>query len=227
MKSGLREIDLYAPLEKFLTHHGYIVHAEVVLSDISATKEGILLVVEVKLRFNLDVILQALERQQAADAVYIAVPIRNFRRYPRRWKTIRALCSRLGIGVLFVRFLEGRDPEVEVALHRKDVSRGNSKAKLLFMKEIEGRGTNQNIGGSSRVPIFTAYRREALRIAQCLAEHGPLSPQKLRALGCVPSTGSILLKNYYGWFERVSRGVYQLNEKGRKALEAYQAASSR
>jgi hypothetical protein len=119
MKSELREIDLYPPLEKFLTHHGYLVHAEVVLSDISATKEGMLLVVEVKLRFNLDVILQALERQRAADAVYIAVPIRNFRRYPRRWKTIRALCSRLSIGILFVRFVDGRDPEVEVALPRK------------------------------------------------------------------------------------------------------------
>ncbi|MCX7787299.1 MAG: DUF2161 family putative PD-(D/E)XK-type phosphodiesterase [Spirochaetes bacterium] len=227
MKSRLREIDLYAPLEKFLTEHGYIVHAEVVLSDISATKEGVLLVVEVKLRFNLDVILQAIERQRAADAVYIAIPIHNFRRHPRRWKAIRSLCSRLGIGILFVRFVEGRAPEVEVALHRRDVSKGNSKAKLLFLKEIEGRGTNRNIGGSSRVPLYTAYRKEALRIAQCLVEHGPLSPQQLRALGCVPSTGSILLKNYYGWFERISRGVYQLNEKGKKALEAYQAASSR
>ncbi|GAB4371163.1 MAG: DUF2161 domain-containing phosphodiesterase [Spirochaetales bacterium] len=221
MKRKLQEIDLYPPLEKFLSRHGYLVHAEVILSDISATKEGILLVVEIKLRFNLEVILQAIERQQVADAVYIAVPIHNFRRYPQRWKAIRDLCSRLGIGVLFVRFLEGREPEVEVALPRKVVSGGSSKGKLLFLKEIEGRGANQNTGGSSRVPIFTAYRKEALRIARCLAEHGPLAPRQLRTLGCVPSTGSILRKNYYGWFDRVSHGVYQLNEKGRKALETY------
>lgn len=227
MTAELREIELYPPLEKFLIQHGYLVHAEVVLSDISATKEGILLIVEVKLRFNLDVILQALERQRAADAVYIAVPIRNFRRYPRKWKTIRTLCSRLGIGVLFVRFIEGRDPEVEVALPRKDIVRCNSKEKLLFLKEIEGRGTNRNIGGSSRVPLFTAYRKEALRIAQCLAKHGPLSPRELRRLGCIPLTGSILLKNYYGWFDRIERGVYQLNEKGKKALEMYREGSSR
>lgn len=224
MKWGLREVDLYAPLEKFLVHHGYIVHAEVVLSDISATKEGILLVVEIKLRFNLDGILQAIERQRAADAVYIAVPIQNFHRYPPRWKTIRALCSRLGIGVLFVRFIEGRDPSVEVALPRKDLSRGKSKEKLLFLKEIEARGTNLNRGGSCRIPLFTAYRKEALRIAECLADHGPLSPRELRTLGCVHSTGSILLKNYYGWFERIARGIYQLNEKGRNAVEAYRAS---
>ncbi len=224
MKWRLREVDLYAPLEKFLVNHGYIVHAEVVLSDISATKEGILLVVEIKLRFNLDVILQALERQRAADAVYIAVPIQNFRRYPPRWKTIRALCSRLGIGVLFVRFIEGRDPAVEVALPRKNLSRSNSKEKLLFLKEIEARGTNLNKGGSSRIPLFTAYRKEALRIAECLEEHGPLSPRELRTLGCVSSTGSILLKNYYGWFERIARGIYQLNARGRNALEAYRAS---
>jgi len=225
MKSELREIDLYPPLEKFLTHQGYLVHAEVVLSDISATKEGMLLVVEVKLRFNLDVILQALERQRAADAVYIAVPIRNFRRYPQRWKTIRALCSRLSIGILFVRFVDGRDPEVEVALPRKEVARRTSKEKLLFLQEIEQRGVNRNTGGCTRVPLFTAYRKEALRIARCLKEHGPLSPRELRTLGCASASGSILLKNYYGWFQRIERGVYQLSEKGRKALEEYSSVS--
>lgn len=225
MKSELREIDLYPPLEKFLTHQGYLVHAEVLLSDISAIKEGRLLVVEVKLRFNLDVILQAIERQRAADAVYIAVPIRGFRRYPQRWKTIRSLCFRLSIGVFFVRFVDGRDPEVEVALSRQEKSRRTSKEKLLFLQEIEHRGTNRNTGGSTRVPLFTAYRKEALRIAKCLAEHGPLSPQELCTHGCVQASGSILLKNYYGWFERIARGVYQLSKKGRKALEEYSSVS--
>jgi hypothetical protein len=75
------------------------------------------------------------------------------------------------------------------------------------------------------VPLFTAYRKEALRIARCLKEHGPLSPRELRTLGCASTSGSILLKNYYGWFQRIERGVYQLSEKGRKALEEYSSVS--
>ncbi len=218
----LQEVDLFPPLQRFLSHHGYLVHAEVVFSDISAVKEGELLVVEIKLRFNLEVILQAVQRQQAADAVYIAVPLRNFRRYPKRWKEIRAVCSRLGIGILFVRFIEGREPTVEIALSRKTKTTcKDNKMKELYLEEMTKRGTNKNIGGSTRTPLFTAYRAEALKIARLLNEQGPLSPRDLRSLGSVPATGAILRKNYYGWFEKVNRGIYQISEKGKAALKSF------
>ena len=37
----------------------------------------------------------------------------------------------------------------------------------------------------------------------------------------VGSTASILQKNYYGWFERLSRGKYILTVKGIEALTAH------
>jgi hypothetical protein len=32
----------------------------------------------------------------------------------------------------------------------------------------------------------------------------------------VPDTGKILLSNFYGWFERLERGVYGLTDAGAK-----------
>lgn len=32
---------------------------------------------------------------------------------------------------------------------------------------------------------------------------------------------NILYKNYYGWFERLSRGVYKLSDKGHSEIEEY------
>ena len=93
--------------------------------------------------------------------------------------------------------------------------------KEFYLEEMSKRGTNKNWGGSTRTPLFTAYRAEALKIARLLNEQGPLSPRDLRSLGCVPSTGTILLRNYYGWFEKVNRGIYQISEKGRAALKSF------
>jgi hypothetical protein len=38
-----------------------------------------------------------------------------------------------------------------------------------------------------------------------------------------PSAGQILLNNYYGWFERIEKGVYGLSDTGIKALETWRA----
>ena len=38
-----------------------------------------------------------------------------------------------------------------------------------------------------------------------------------------PDAGKILLSNVYGWFERVSNGVYQLTETGRLAVAQHRA----
>ncbi|SIG41796.1 Uncharacterized conserved protein [Mycobacteroides abscessus subsp. abscessus] len=40
-------------------------------------------------------------------------------------------------------------------------------------------------------------------------------------MGTGDKTQSILHKNYYSWFERISRGTYSLTEKGRKELESH------
>src|SRR3569623_1159049 len=61
-------------------------------------------------------------------------------------------------------------------------------------------------GGSTRQPIMTAYRQQALLGAAALRA-GSARPRDLRAIA--PDAAKILLANVYGWFERVERGVYR------------------
>ena len=72
------------------------------------------------------------------------------------------------------------------------------------------------MGGSARQPIMTAYRQRALRCAIAMAE-GPKRPRDLKSLA--EDAGSILLRNVYGWFDRVHPGLYQLSSLGRCAAE--------
>jgi len=54
-----------------------------------------------------------------------------------------------------------------------------------------------------------------------LKHKGLLSPKQLRALGTGVKTQSILSYNVYGWFDRVKRGTYSLNQAGVLALKKY------
>ena len=77
------------------------------------------------------------------------------------------------------------------------------------------------MGGSTRRKLVTAYRENALQIACYLDAMGPLSPKELRELGTGPKTQSILYSDFYGWFERVDRGLYGLKAAGREELGQY------
>lgn len=61
------------------------------------------------------------------------------------------------------------------------------------------------IGGSTRQPIMTAYRQQALHCASALA----ISPGRPRDLKpTAPDAPKILQRNVYGWFARIERGRY-------------------
>ena len=62
---------------------------------------------------------------------------------------------------------------------------------------------------------MTAYRQQALTCAASLAG-GPRRTSELKA--AVPDAPKILLRNVYGWFVRVDRGVYGLTQAGTAAL---------
>ena len=62
---------------------------------------------------------------------------------------------------------------------------------------------------------MTAYRQQALACAASLAEC-PRRTSELRSV--VPNAPNILLRNVYGWFTRVERGVYDLTPEGASAL---------
>lgn len=63
------ETDLYEPLRDFLKRCGYKVRAEVLSCDIVAVKDKQVVVVEQKLRLNLELLAQAAQRQKITDSV--------------------------------------------------------------------------------------------------------------------------------------------------------------
>ncbi|MBW7461137.1 DUF2161 domain-containing phosphodiesterase, partial [Paenibacillus sepulcri] len=69
--------------------------------------------------------------------------------------------------------------------------------------------------------LVTAYREKALRIAWALSLHGQLPPRRAAELTGVQRAAFIMQKDYYGWFERVERGVYRLKESGTAAVVEY------
>ena len=62
---------------------------------------------------------------------------------------------------------------------------------------------------------MTAYRQQALACAAAIAE-APARPRDLKT--GMPDAPKILLRNVYGWFVRVERGVYGLTDGGKAAL---------
>ncbi len=221
------EEDLYIPVRDYLISQGYTVKSEVRHCDVMATNEdGTVLVVEMKLRVNLEVILQAAVRQRIADFVYIAVPKNSKVICTANWKNICYLLRRLEIGLLLVA-CRNKFMAVEVALqpepYNREVSRrlaGRKRKQLLA--EFAGRHGDFNTGGCTGKKLVTVYKEMAIHIAALLVQHGPLSVKQLRQHGTdEQKTTRILQDNHYGWFQRVSRGVYAINDKGVSELNKY------
>ncbi len=221
----LTEADLYEPIAGYLNGLGYTVRGEVMDCDITATRGDELVVIEMKRAFNTALLVQAAKRQRITDSVYVAVP-----RPKRRGqsKGSRHLLRRLELGLIFVSFARRRKPRVEVVFHPVPYQRQKRKAaKRAVLTEMEGRSGDFNCGGSTRQKIVTAYRENAIQIACYLEAMGPMSPKQLRELGTGPKTLAILYSNFYGWFERVDRGVYALQARGREELAGYGEIATR
>lgn len=221
------ETDLYGPIRDFLTDQGYTVRSEVKDCDVAAWKDGQLLIVELKKHLSVDLLIQAVKRQQLTDAVYLAVPKPSKFKATSKWEDLCVLLKRLRLGLLYVS-VRGRRAWVEVALEPV-LGGGESERKRYakqhgaFIREFQGRSLDGNVGGSTGKKLLTAYREDSLQIACLLEGYGPLALKQLRELGTVgKKTASILQKNFYGWFIRVGRGRYALSEAGKKGLTLYQ-----
>jgi len=169
-------------------------------------------VVELKRAFNLGLVLQGIDRLGITDSVYLAIGT-----WPKRLRDVKKLCRRLGLGLMIV-----AAERVEVLLDPLPYQpRKNKHRAHRLLGEHNRRVGDPNRGGSTRQPIMTAYRQEALRCAALLAAHGPLSPRAMRAAADVPNAGRILRHDFYGWFERKDRGVYDLSPQGRLGIERF------
>lgn len=225
MSESIRESDLYEPVKEYLTGLGYAVHGEVKSLDVAAVREEELLVVELKKSFNLQLVYQSVKRQRTADKVYVAIPSPKKGRFSSGWRDMCFLLRRLSLGLMIVYFHPPR-PCVQIIFHPEPFDMGKSKTinkskRNAIKEEISGRTGNYNTGGVNKEKIMTAYKQNAIFIACCMHKLGPLSPKQLKSLGTGEKTLSILSKNFYGWFEKVSRGKYQLSDEGKNTVMNY------
>ena len=221
------EAALYSPVKQFLERQGYEVKGEVRGCDLVARRgDEPPVIVELKLRFNLPLVLQGIDRLALTERVYLAVP-RPERRAragplaPER-PEIRKLCRRLGLGLMLVG-LARKTVEVleEPVPYRPRLAKSRA---LRLLDEFSRRVGDANVGGAVGVPLVTAYRQDALRCARALAVGGPMRVGALRNAADVPRAARILQSNVYGWFDRIERGTYRLTPEGDQALSRFAEA---
>ena len=209
------ETSLYLPVKRFLEGLGFTVKGEIGGCDLVAlTGDGAPFVVigEMKLSFNLELILQAVDRAAACDEVWLAARISPRGKGRESDARFRNLCRRLGFGMLGV----SQAGEVGIIVSPSSpMPRKDTRRRSRLVEEYRRRQGDPSLGGGSRAPIMTAYRQRALACAASLVD-GPMRPRDLRVVA--PDAGKILLQNVYGWFARADRGVYALTATGREAL---------
>lgn len=224
-KNKLLEADLYKPIQGFFIKEGYEVYGEVKDCDLVAVKGDELVVVELKLSFNIELLIQATKRQRLTNNVYIAIPKPKYSFRSKRWTDICHLVRRLELGLIIVSF-SGNRKKVDIIFHptsfdRNKTLRQNKGKRNSLLTEINGRSGDFNVGGSNRTKIMTAYKENCIQIAAYLEKLGPLSPKALIKLGTGAKTSSILTKNFYQWFERIKRGTYCISDIGKQELKEF------
>ena len=225
-----KETDLYAPIKAMLEAKGYDVKAEVTGCDVVAVKDDEpMVIVELKLAFSIDLVLQGIQRQSLADDVYLGVHAPDTPAKRKNWRSRQRgyvkLCRMLGLGLMLV------DPSAAMKRQTKVLAdpapytpRKNKRRQTRLMMEFMARTGDPNTGGTNRTKIITAYRQDALRCAAALEGRGNLKVSEIRDAAGVEKAAAILQKNHYGWFERVDRGIYRLSSAGGNGLRYFAEA---
>jgi hypothetical protein len=208
------ESDLYAPVKALLEGQGYVVKGEVRGCDVVAVRAGEPpVIVELKRVFGLGLVLQGVDRLALSDRVYLAIG-----QWPKRMRNVKKLCRRLGLGLMVVATARA-DIVLDPVPYRPRLDK--RKAGRLLGEHARRVGDPNRGGSSTRVPMMTAYRQEALRCAELLVSNGPMKLAALRLAADAPRAATILQQDVYGWFERVERGVYTVSPAGRRGLETF------
>lgn len=215
------ETNLYGPVKRFLEQLGFEVKGEICGCDLVALRDGApaaVIIGKLKLTFTLDLVLQAVDRSAACDEVWLAVRASRRGRGREHDRRVKKLCRLLGFGLLAVIASNKVEVVVEPVPWRP---KRDAKRRSAIVAEHRRRQGDPAVGGSTRRPIMTAYRQQALACAAALAQT-PARPRDLKLT--MPDAPKILLRNVYGWFVRVERGIYTLSDSGRAALMQWQAA---
>jgi hypothetical protein len=215
------ETALYLPIKNFLEAAGYAVKGEIGSCDVvglSGDEPTVVVICELKLTFNLELVLQAVDRATASDEVWIAARVSAKGKGREGDRRFRDLCRRLGFGMLAVSDSGTVDVIVSPVA---PMPRKNIRRRSRLVEEHRRRKGDPALGGSTRAPIMTAYRQQALACAVAI-QNGQQRPKDIRANA--PEAAKILRHNVYGWFERVDRGIYALTELGSEALKRWPPA---
>ena len=216
----MKESDLYPPLKHFLESQGYEVKGEVHDCDVVAVRaDEAPVVVELKLNLNLELILQAVDRLALTPKVYLGVP-RSVRALKSRRKRILKLLRMLGLGLVVVD--SSTDPTaVEVLVDPAEYRPRKSRFRQeRLLGEFVRRVGDPNLGGSAkRRGLMTAYRQRALAIARWLDQNGPTKASQVAASVGDSKARDVLYRDFYGWFDRLSLGVYGLSPRGRREID--------
>jgi len=209
------ETNLYQPIKDFLLQLGFEAKGEVCGCDVVALNNDepvALIICELKLSFSLELILQAVDRSTACDEIWIAVQAKKTGRGRESDPRAKKLCRYLGFGLLRV------DPSnsVEVIVKPQPWKpRRDTKLRSRILEEYNKRQGDPSVGGSTRKPIMTAYRQQAILCAQTI-DQGVTKLSELKKTA--PDAAKILQRNVYGWFNRRERGHYVLSDSGKLAI---------
>jgi hypothetical protein len=218
----LVETSLYLPVKRFLEGLGYTVKGEIGPCDLVGLRDGdpsIVVIGELKLSFNLELILQGVDRSSLGDEIWLAAQLSASGKGRERDPRYRNLCRRLGFGLLGV----SRAGEVDILVSpAAPTPRKDPRRRSRLVDEHKRRQGDPTVGGGTRKPITTAYRQQALACAAAMAVE-PKRPRDLKPF-CADAQ-KILHRNVYGWFERSGRGIYALTEAGHQALATWHARS--
>jgi hypothetical protein len=105
-RNGIAALVLYQPVKAFLEGLGFAVKGEIGGCDLLALRDGdppVVVVGELKLTFNLELVLQGVDRAAACDEVWLAARLSSRAKGRENDARFRNLCRRLGFGLLGVR----------------------------------------------------------------------------------------------------------------------------
>ena len=91
------ETSLYPPVKRYLEKLGFAVKGEVCGCDVVGLRaDGIVVICELKLSFNLELVLQGVDRSAACEEIWLAVRTTLRRSSRERDPRVRKLCRLLG-----------------------------------------------------------------------------------------------------------------------------------
>ena len=218
--SKIKETDLYQPVKTFLEGQNLEVKGEVLDCDVTAvSSDETVFVIELKLTFNMKLVLQSVERLDMVDFVYLAIP-EDDKPYKKQAKSIRKMLKRLGLGLLLVEVKRGKVHPVLDPVEYKPRKMKKKRSRLL--KEFNELVGDPNLGGSATRSVkMTVYRQQALEILNYLLEHGSTKASVIKDELKIDKARNILYDNHYGWFEGLGKGIYDSTPKAVEDIKKF------